>query len=126
MTVTAVGRGPHRTVHYARGYDKRGPVQPAYPSAWQSGTLQLVTPVMTRWLQPAANFETAGIGILRFVPEPHAWLMLVAGIALLGVGYRMDRRQKPQSCTRSGSAIAASAAVGGARGPVGECEDCRV
>jgi len=25
----------------------------------------MVTPVLTRWLQPAANFETGGIGILR-------------------------------------------------------------
>jgi hypothetical protein len=56
-------------------------------------------PVLTRWLQPAAKFETVGIGILRFAPEPHSWMMLAAGIALLGVGYRM---RKPDSAARDG------------------------
>jgi hypothetical protein len=53
-----------------------------------------VTPVLTRWYQPAANYETAGIGILRikFVPEPQTWAMLVAGISLLGVAHRMRGR----------------------------------
>jgi hypothetical protein len=65
----------------------------------QVGTLQLVTPVLTRWLQPAVNYETVGIGILRFVPEPRAWVMLVAGLSLLAVGYRM---RKPASAPRDG------------------------
>ena len=89
VTVTARGRGPHATVHYARGFDNRNTATPS-----GKGTIQLVTPVLTRWLQPAANFETGGIGILRikFVPEPQAWAMLVAGISLLGVGHRTRRR----------------------------------
>ncbi|MBW2493773.1 MAG: hypothetical protein JRE43_03395 [Deltaproteobacteria bacterium] len=91
VTVTAVGRGPHKTVHYARGYDNRATTRTGYPYASQVGTLQLVTPVLTRWLQPAVNFETAGIGILRFVPEPRGWAMLAAGLSLLAVGYRMRR-----------------------------------
>jgi len=54
----------------------------------------MVTPVLTRWLQPALNFETGGVGILRikFVPEPQTWAMLIAGVSLLGVGYRMRGR----------------------------------
>jgi hypothetical protein len=99
VTVTAVGRGPHNTIHYAQGYDNRETTRTGYPYAWQVGTLQLVSPVLTRWLQPAVNFETTGIGILRFAPEPHGWVMLVAGMSLFGVGYRM---RKPASAARDG------------------------
>jgi len=82
VTVTAVGRGPNKTVHYAKGYDNRTPTS-------GRGTIQLVSPLLTHWLQPAVKFETGGIGILKlkFVPEPDAWLTLAAGIALLGAGY---------------------------------------
>jgi hypothetical protein len=88
-TVTATGRGPHNTVHYAHGYDNRNTTTPS-----GKGTIQLVSPVLTRWLQPALNYETGGIAILRikFVPEPQAWAMLVAGISLLGAAYRMRGR----------------------------------
>jgi hypothetical protein len=58
VTVTATGRGPHKTVHYAQGYNNRTPI-------YGIGTIQLVTPTLTRWLQPAVNFETGGVGILR-------------------------------------------------------------
>jgi hypothetical protein len=87
LTVTATGRGPHNTVHYTMGSDNR-------TATSGKGTIQLVTPVITRWLQPAANFETGGVGILRikFVPEPQTWAMLFAGVSLLGVGYRMRGR----------------------------------
>jgi hypothetical protein len=86
-TVTAVGRGPHKTVHYAKGYDNRTPTS-------GKGTIQMVSPVLTRWLQPAVNFETGGVAILRikFVPEPHTWVMLVVGASLLCVGTRMRKR----------------------------------
>jgi hypothetical protein len=87
VTVTAAGRGPHKTVHYARGYDNRTPTS-------GKGTIQMVSPVLTRWLQPAVNFETGGIAILRikFVPEPQTWVMLVVGASLLCVGVRMRGR----------------------------------
>jgi hypothetical protein len=87
VTLTATGRGPHKTVHYAHGYDNRTPTS-------GEGTIQLVSPLLTRWLQPCCNFETGGIGILRikFVPEPQTWVMLVAGVSLLAVGTRMRRR----------------------------------
>jgi hypothetical protein len=89
VTVTATERGPHKTVHYHRGYDNRNTITPT-----GTGTVQLVTPVLTRWYQPAANHETAGIGILRikFLPEPQTWAMLVAGASLLGVAHRMRGR----------------------------------
>jgi hypothetical protein len=87
VTVTATGRGPHKTVHYAKGFDNRTPTS-------GKGTIQLVSPTLTRWLQPCCHFETGGIGILRikFVPEPQAWVMLVAGASLLGLGARMRGR----------------------------------
>ena len=89
VTLTAKGRGPHKTVHYTQGFDNRNTATPT-----GKGTIQLVTPVLTRWLQPAVNFETGGVGILRikFVPEPQTWAMLIAGVSLLGVGYRMRGR----------------------------------
>jgi len=99
VTVTAVGRGPHRTIHYAHGYDNRTTIGSEHPVPLQRGTLQLVTPVLTRWLQPAVKFETVGIGILRFAPEPRGWPTLMAGIALLAIGYRM---RKPASAAREG------------------------
>ncbi|MCH8891566.1 MAG: hypothetical protein IH827_10905, partial [Myxococcales bacterium] len=89
VTLTATGRGPRKTVHYAHGYDNRTPTS-------GRGMIQLVSPVMTRWLVIGTefDFETGGIGILRieFVPEPQSWAMLIAGISLLGVGYRMRGR----------------------------------
>jgi hypothetical protein len=87
VTVTAKGRGPHDTIHYAKGYDNRTPTK-------GEGMIQLVSPTLTRWLQPGVNFETGGIGILRikFVPEPQTWMMLVAGASLLGVGTRVRGR----------------------------------
>jgi len=86
VTVTAQGRGPHKTIHYAQGFDNRTSVSGL-------GSIQLVSPVLTRWLA-YVDFETAGVGILRinFLPEPHTWAMLVAGAALLGVGARIRRR----------------------------------
>jgi hypothetical protein len=87
VTVTAKGRGPHDTIHYAKGYDNRTPTK-------GEGTIQLVSPTLTRWLRPGVNFETGGIGVLRikFLPEPQTWAMLVAGISLLAVVYRIRGR----------------------------------
>jgi hypothetical protein len=93
VSVTAARGGkwrwPHKTVHYAHGYDNRNTTTP-----YGTGTIQLVTPLLTRWLQPCCQYETAGIGILRirFVPEPQTWMMLVAGASLLGLGARMRGR----------------------------------
>jgi hypothetical protein len=87
VTVKATARGPHKTIHYGQGYDNRTPTS-------HRGTIQLVTPLLTRWLQPCCKYETGGVGILRikFLPEPQTWMMLVAGVLLLGVGYRMRGR----------------------------------
>jgi hypothetical protein len=78
-----------RTIHYAHGYDNRNTT-----TTNGLGTIQLVTPVMTRLIVPNLTPRFGGIGILRikFVPEPKMWATLVAGVALLGVGYRMQRR----------------------------------
>jgi hypothetical protein len=88
VTVTAVGRGPHKTVHYAHGYDNRNTT-----TSLGKGTIQLVSPMLTRWFG-YVDFETGGIGVLRikFVPEPQTWAMLVAGVSLLAVGYGLRRR----------------------------------
>ncbi len=81
VTVTATGRGPNNTIERRQGFDNR---------VAGVGTVQLVSPIITKWLQPSANFEKGGIAILRiaFVPEPAGTLMLVAGLSLLGMLYR--------------------------------------
>ena len=80
VSVTAVGRGPHRTIELRKGFDNR--------DSKGVGTIQLVTPLITKWLQPGSNFETGGVAILR-LPEPQKWLALIAGLSLLGVLYRV-------------------------------------
>jgi hypothetical protein len=87
VTVTAIRRGPHKTVHYAHGYDNRNTM-----TSPGLGTIQLVSPVLTTWLG-FATYETGGIAVLRikFLPEPQTWAMLVAGASLLAVGTRMRR-----------------------------------
>jgi hypothetical protein len=77
---------PHITLEKRQGTDLR--------TKLGKGTIQLVTPVLTRWTQPAFDQFTGGIGVLRlqFVPEPAKWMMLVAGLSLLGVLYRTRGR----------------------------------
>jgi hypothetical protein len=88
VTLTAVARGPHKTIHYAHGYDNRNTT-----TGLGKGTIQLVTPIITRWFG-YTDYETGGIGVLRikFIPEPQTWAMLVAGASLLAVGARLRRR----------------------------------
>jgi hypothetical protein len=85
VTVTATGRGPNNTIERRHGYDNR---------VAGVGTVQMVSPIITKWLQPAAHAETGGIAVLRirFVPEPLNGLMGVAGLFLLGALYRARRR----------------------------------
>jgi hypothetical protein len=85
VTVTATGRGPNNTIERRHGFDNR---------VSGIGSVQLVTPIITKWLQPATNFETGGIGILKleFVPEPGKWMLLMAGLSLLSVFYRFRGR----------------------------------
>jgi hypothetical protein len=77
---------PHVTIQKRKGYDNR--------TAQGKGTIQLVTPVLTRWTQPAADQFTGGIGILRlaFVPEPAKWVLLGAGLSVLAFLYRARGR----------------------------------
>ena len=58
------------------------------------GEIQMVTPMLTRWVWDFGNYESATIGILKlhFTPEPHEWLMLAAGISMLGLMRRSSRR----------------------------------
>lgn len=53
----------------------------------------MVSPMLTRWKNPLGDYHTGGIAImkLQFVPEPNAWLMLVAGTCTLGLLVRLKR-----------------------------------
>jgi len=59
------------------GYDNRSPMG--------LGTIQLVTPFLAHWATSPAPDHVAGIASLRihFAPEPHAALLLAAGVGLL-------------------------------------------
>jgi hypothetical protein len=86
VTVTAT-RGVHKTVQRRHGYDNR--------TTNGRGTIQLVSPHLTRWVSPGpvTNNETGGIAIMRIkMPEPQKWLLLAAGLSLLGVLYRAIER----------------------------------
>jgi hypothetical protein len=85
VEVTALS-GIQETVLKRTGYDNR--------TANGAGTIQLVSPALTRWKNPlqGGDYHTGSIGVIKltFVPEPGAGLMLVAGISGLGLLYRVN------------------------------------
>ncbi len=83
VTVSATVRPPDKIFMKRKGFDKR--------TSKGGGSIQLVTPLVTRWLQPSTNFETSGVAVMR-LPEPHKWALLVAGLSLLGLLYRARGR----------------------------------
>jgi hypothetical protein len=94
VTVTGGGNGvgPFTTIMARAGFDNRDPK--GY------GEIQMVSPMLTRWIYRSGNRTfvdfTGGIGIMRihFTPEPHAWMLLGAGLSLLGLLYRANRRSR--------------------------------
>ena len=87
VSLTAV-QGPFPTVLARKGFDNR--------NATGLGEIQMVTPMLTRWVWLSGNYETASIGHLRlnFTPEPQEWLMLAAGVSMLGLLYRSSWRSR--------------------------------
>jgi hypothetical protein len=86
VAVTASG-GPQATVLKRTGYDNRSPAG--------AGTIQLVSPALTRWQNLYSDYYTGSIATLkiRLVPEPDGLLMLVAGICTLALLYRVNRQR---------------------------------
>jgi len=84
VSLTAV-QGPFPTVLARKGFDNR--------NASGLGEMQMVTPMLTRWVWLSGNYEAGTIGHLRlnFTPEPQEWLMLAAGVSMLGLLYRSNR-----------------------------------
>jgi hypothetical protein len=86
VSITATA-GPFPTLFRRTGYDHR--------TAKGLGTIQMVSPHLVRW--EFANRDgpwdrhlgTIGILRIKFVPEPSGWVMLVTGVGLLMVLYRM-------------------------------------
>jgi hypothetical protein len=78
VEVTATG-GPQSTMLARSGYDNRTPAG--------AGSIQLVSPALTRWKNLYSDYYTGSIATLklRLVPEPEGWLMLVAGICALAL-----------------------------------------
>lgn len=71
------------TILVRSGYDNR--------TSLGNGTIQLVTPHLTHWVQGGAHWGE--IGILRLVvPEPSRWLMLGAGLGCPVVLRRVGQR----------------------------------
>jgi hypothetical protein len=88
-TATAVG-GPVHTVMRRAGFDNRDP--------HGYGDIQMVSPMLTRWVYEGQtkSYYSAGVGImqLRVAPEPHEWMLLGAGLSMLGLLYRANRRSR--------------------------------
>lgn len=87
-TVSVTGNGgSFDTAFERKGYDNRTP--------GGDGTIQLVTPYLVEWHQPAISQTFATIGVLKiqFVPEPASWLGLAAGLGGLTVLHRTRRRR---------------------------------
>jgi hypothetical protein len=88
VSVTATA-GPFPTRFRRSGYDNR--------TANGLGTIQMVAPQIVKWDFPnrSAPWDryTGAIGILRlkFVPEPSGWVMMIAGVAFLSIGYKRRR-----------------------------------
>ena len=86
VTVTATGRGPHKTFAKRVGFDNR---------VSGVGTVQLVSPILTQWLgnQGAPSFETGGVAVMqiKFAPEAGGIASLVAGLSMLLVIRRFRR-----------------------------------
>jgi hypothetical protein len=83
VEVTATG-GPQSTMLARTGYDNRTPAG--------AGSIQLVSPALTRWKNLYSDYYTGSIATLklRLVPEPDAWLMLVSGIGTLVILCRVN------------------------------------
>ena len=86
-SVTGIG-GPFTTVEVRAGFDNR--------TSHGRGDIQMVSPMLTRWIFASNSYYTAGIGIMRIrvAPEPHEWMLLGAGISMLGLLYRANRRSR--------------------------------
>ena len=84
--VTAKG-GKQSTVLKRVGYDNRTPAG--------AGTIQMVSPALARWKNPSGDYYTGTIAMMKlvFIPEPKAWMMLVAGISTLAILYRANRQR---------------------------------
>jgi hypothetical protein len=92
VTVTATG-GPLHTVLVRKGSDNR--------NATGAGDIQMVSPMLTRWVFSGATkaYYTGSIAQLnlRVAPEPHEWMLLSAGISMLGLLYcaKLAKRRPP-------------------------------
>ena len=86
VSITATA-GPFPTLFRRSGYDHR--------TAKGFGTIQMVAPHLTGWELPYRDApwdrHTGAIGILRikFVPEPSGLVILVTGVGILMVLYRI-------------------------------------
>ncbi len=79
VSVVAAGGSSFPTSLVRSGYDNR--------TDQGGGTIQMVTPRLTHWAG-GAHWGDIAILKVKFVPEPKAWLMLVAGLGLRGAMHR--------------------------------------
>ena len=79
VSVVAAGGSGSSTALVRTGYDNR--------NAQGYGMIQMVAPRLTHWAG-GAHWGDVAILKVKFIPEPKAWLMLVAGLGLLGAMHR--------------------------------------
>jgi hypothetical protein len=79
VSVEAAGGSGFPTALVRSGYDNR--------TDKGGGTIQMVAPRLTHW-SGRAHWGDVAVLKVKFVPEPKGWLMLVAGLGLLGAVHR--------------------------------------
>ena len=79
VSVVAAGGSGFLTALVRTGYDNR--------TAQGGGIIQMVAPRLTHW-SGGAHWGDIAILKVKFIPEPKGWLMLVAGLGLLGAMHR--------------------------------------
>ncbi len=75
VSVVAAAGSDFPTALVRTGYDNR--------TDQGGGTIQMVAPRLTHWAG-GAHWGDVAVLKVKFVPEPKGWLMLVAGLGLLG------------------------------------------
>jgi hypothetical protein len=79
VLVQAKGGSDFPTELVRSGYDNR--------TDKGSGTIQMVAPRLTHWSRGGHSGDVAILRV-QFIPEPKGWLMLAAGLGLLGAMHR--------------------------------------
>ena len=67
------------------------------PETWSTEKAgEKILSALNRWLYAQGSYHTGTVAklSLHIVPEPHEWMLLGAGLSMLGLLYRANRRSR--------------------------------